>query len=491
MDKIDLGQVFTPRVIADYMVKLFTVSNDSRVLDPCFGEGVFINSMIDNTNYIIDGIELDKRLFNKTIENKSDRCKLYNLNFLEYEPKEKYDGIIMNPPYIRQEKINDLKIYGITKDILRKQNVFSELSSTSNLYMYFIVKALEILKKSGELIVIFPSTWIKAENSKAFKEVIFNNSSIVKKIFIKGDVFGKDVLVDVVILKIIKGVKNRKCKVETIGYCSGEIYKLSEEDIILNDKEHIKLDQYADIRRGLTTGNNKLFINDVFKDIEFTPYVEKIISSPKSIKGFSTEVADTDQLLIIKGEFKYLPNKVSEYLLAWEKEIVRSRKPKTLANKIEKGAEWYKIKTFDSKGIIFSYIIRETMKFIMNSSDYNIRDNFYIVKPKIDNHLLFGLLNNYYTYSRLEDMGKQYGGGLLKLQKYDLDNLKILNIELLSSDDIDKIKTISTELIKSGDEKFIYDISRIISKYESITIDDILKKYNIQRENRLMKGGRK
>ena len=60
----------------------------------------------------------------------------------------------MNPPYIRQEKIDDLARLGITKEKLRKDKIYEPLPSTANMYMYFIFKALDLLKEEGELIVI-------------------------------------------------------------------------------------------------------------------------------------------------------------------------------------------------------------------------------------------------------------------------------------------------------------------------------------------------
>ena len=48
----------------------------------------------------------------------------------------------MNPPYIRQEKIDDLARLGITKEKLRKDKIYEPLPSTANMYMYFIFKAL-------------------------------------------------------------------------------------------------------------------------------------------------------------------------------------------------------------------------------------------------------------------------------------------------------------------------------------------------------------
>lgn len=56
----------------------------------------------------------------------------------------------MNPPYIRQEKIDDLEKLGITKNKLRKNKIYEQLPSTANMYMYFIFKALDLLKVDGE-----------------------------------------------------------------------------------------------------------------------------------------------------------------------------------------------------------------------------------------------------------------------------------------------------------------------------------------------------
>ena len=63
---VDLGQIFTKRKIADYMVGLLDLKQNSTILDPCFGEGVFIESLhAAQKEYKITGIELDSKLFNK------------------------------------------------------------------------------------------------------------------------------------------------------------------------------------------------------------------------------------------------------------------------------------------------------------------------------------------------------------------------------------------------------------------------------------------
>lgn len=486
---IDLGQVYTPKNIAEYMVDLFGIKGKSCVLEPCFGEGIFLSVLQEKSTFDIYGIELDEKLYQNV---KSDEryvsCKLFYGDFLSLDLNIEFDGVIMNPPYIRHEKINDLEPFGITKEILQSKEEYNVLAKTSNMYMYFVVRALHLLKDEGELIVIFPSTWLSSKNADGFKKAISKYAYIDKQILVKGAVFGQNVLVDVVILKVVKSKNNRQTEYLNIEYRDGKIYDSVCNQGQVGEKNHIKLKRYCSSRRGITTGYNKLFVTCYSESEKNSPYYQDILSSPKAIQGYSTKNATTDKLLVIDERYDELPQQLQDYLEKFKQEILAEGKPKTLVRQIEQDMEWYKIKPCNSVGIIFSYIIRENMKFIMNHDITNVRDNFYIIYPEIDEMILFGLLNNIYTYSRLEALGKMYGGGVLKLQKYDIEDLFVVDIDVIEEGDKQLIKKLAALLIETGDSKLIFNISRVISKYEDISLEQIIEKYNKQRENRLMKG---
>ena len=104
---MDLGQIFTTGNVASYMVNLFTIPKDARIIEPCFGEGAFLRALTDSGYSEVDGYEIDKKLFDN-VKNKYPKYNLVNADFLSCNSDQLYDGIIMNPPYIRHEKINDL-----------------------------------------------------------------------------------------------------------------------------------------------------------------------------------------------------------------------------------------------------------------------------------------------------------------------------------------------------------------------------------------------
>ena len=480
---MDLGQVFTNKTVAEYMVSMFELGKDALILDPCFGAGAFLTAGMLQGFTNIEGYEIDEELYEK-VKKQFSQFKLYNKDFLKVSNTRKYDGIIMNPPYIRQEKIDDLEKLGITKNKLRKNKIYEQLPSTANMYMYFIFKALDLLKVDGEMVVIFPSSWMDARSGKAFQMALNSRATIIKQVHISGEVFEKSALVEVVILKLKKGSIKCKSQVEYLearGDSICEVLKAVDYEDIEFD---IPFSKYASVRRGLTTGYNAMYINPAIKKNESKVHLVSIISSPKSIVGYETKDAAVDNLLYVQ-DGENIPDEVRKYIKKWEKNIRNTKAPKTLYQKMQKDKNWYKINCVNGKGIVFSYFVRNDMKFIMNNLGYLVRDNFYIIKAQIDEYLMFALLNNYYTYYQLEKKGKKYGAGLLKLQRYDVEASKFPDINCFSVDDKVELISLAKDLAHTGNKVNIIEITEIMAKYSEQSFDMITNMYEKIRKFRL------
>ena len=217
---------------------------------------------------------------------------LNNEDFLSSKHAVQYDGIIMNPPYVRHEKINELSRLGVNKDILSSNSIFSCLPTTANLYMYFIIKAISVLKENGELIAIFPGSWLLAKNGDRFGEALYKSCVVDRQIHISGDVFEKNALVDVIILKLRKTQEKQKQVVPEYVKLTNDIFApLVRTDKYLQISFTKSFKDIGSIRRGLTTGCNSMFINPDFVCNE--KYIKSIISSPKQVNGYTTETAVT------------------------------------------------------------------------------------------------------------------------------------------------------------------------------------------------------
>lgn len=168
------GEFYTPRAVTDFMVKMVNPKLGERVADFACGTGGFLTSTlkylesskktaedIEKYNKTVYGIEKKPMPYLLCITNMLihdvDEPMVYHDNTLEknvrdYTEKDKFDIILMNPPY-----------GGSEKDAV-KNNFPSELrsSETADLFMNVIMYRL---KKSGRCAVIIPDGFLFGEDN--------------------------------------------------------------------------------------------------------------------------------------------------------------------------------------------------------------------------------------------------------------------------------------------------------------------------------------
>ena len=183
------GEFYTPRAVTDFMVQMIDPKLGESVADFAFGTGGFLTSTlkylepqkkseedVDKYNNTVYGIEKKPMPYLLCITNMLihdvDEPKIYHMNSLEknvrdYKESDKFDIILMNPPY-----------GGSEKDVV-KNNFPVELrsSETADLFMNVIMYRL---KKNGRCAVIIPDGFLFGEdNAKvAIKTKLINEFNL-------------------------------------------------------------------------------------------------------------------------------------------------------------------------------------------------------------------------------------------------------------------------------------------------------------------------
>lgn len=183
------GEFYTPRAVTDFMVQMIDPKLGESVADFACGTGGFLTSTlkylepqkksaddVDKYNNTIYGIEKKPMPYLLCITNMLihdvDEPKIYHMNSLEknvrdYKEEDKFNIILMNPPY-----------GGSEKDAV-KNNFPADLrsSETADLFMDVIMYRL---KKNGRCAVIIPDGFLFGEdNAKvAIKTKLINEFNL-------------------------------------------------------------------------------------------------------------------------------------------------------------------------------------------------------------------------------------------------------------------------------------------------------------------------
>lgn len=187
------GQYFTIKPIADFMVSLIAHDKGASILEPSCGEGVFLTSLEEQGYNNLNAYEIDSSLNNP-------------YQFVRYESfvsapiTEKCDVIIGNPPYIRWKNLeNELK-----KELEQSPLWKQYFNSLCDYLFIFILKSIEQLNDSGELIFICPEYWMNTTHSRSLRDYMLNNGSIAEIYSFKETPLFEGVASSFVIFKYIK-----------------------------------------------------------------------------------------------------------------------------------------------------------------------------------------------------------------------------------------------------------------------------------------------
>jgi len=355
MEKIYQQYYTKSNEIVSYMLNKLAIRENSVILEPCAGDGVFVDALLQKeSNIKIEAFELNineannlkKKYYTKpNVSIVNEDTLLYN-DFISNKGKNRYDFIIANPPY------------GAWQDY-DKRNILKEIYPNlyiKETYTTFLYLCISLLKEGGRLVFITPDTYLNLHMHTFLRKYILQNTSIEEisifnSSFFPGVNFGYSKLAIITLVKnrnIINNLNNKikiisgfKEPADLLSTTNARITYIEQNDIIQNenhafiysDDEYlndllrfpsIRIGDIADCVTGIYTGDDRRFIKVKDHSVKNSKNYE-IISDNELCINTVPDLNGYDKVLyvpIIKGgNTRYLKNDF--WYINWSKESVQ------------------------------------------------------------------------------------------------------------------------------------------------------------------------
>ena len=291
-----LGRFDTPRPIAQALTEWAIQSSSDKILEPSSGGTVFLRSSISRLADLgcekpaarIMACDIDPLACDLARKAGLPASKVRHCDFLDRSEimKQRFDVVLGNPPYVRRHRISqadriklaDLSFEGIS------------LNRKASLWAYFVLKSSQLLRKSGRLAFVLPETLLYSDYGRqtlSWLETHFKHCNLIS---IRERCFVGEGANERVVLALLDGahegpaagtsIKEFQAATEALDYIAsldsapqsvlpyinGHVVPQAvsqEATTIVDDLLEIlnlkRLGDYAKIRIGIVTGNNRFF----------------------------------------------------------------------------------------------------------------------------------------------------------------------------------------------------------------------------------------
>lgn len=543
-DKENLDKIYAYK---DFLLSL-------KILDPACGSGAFLNeamnflinehkfcddlrrefdgdalglfdveiSILENNLYGVDinenATEIAKlSLWLKTakkgrkLTNLSNNIKTAN-SLLDFPFKDiKFDAVIGNPPYVRQERIKEQKPF--------LEKIYEIYNGTADLYAYFYELGIKNLKESGYLGFICSNKFFRAKYGENLREFLLKNTSFKNIVDFNEIKIFEDATVDSAITVFKKEInQNNEFKFSTnLDEKPNSILQSSLDKktfSFLNNTEisiKSKLEKKGtplknwdiQIYRGILTGLNEAFIIDTktrdellnscqnLDEKEKTSNLIKPILRGRDIKRYSYEWAN----LWLICTFPALNLDIENYPSL--KKFLMNFMPR-LKQSGEKGCrkktsnKWFETqdniayyKEFEKDKIIYSEIVRQPQFYLDKSKQFFAEATSFVLTGKNLYYLLCLLHSKFITYCFKNFYA---GGGLGVGYRYKKAYLENLPIPQIPADKMSEFENLANELLnlnenlKTTKNAFLTELkldklSKTLENFELLEFDEFIDEF--------------
>jgi len=403
---------------------------------------------------MINHIALSKIIKEYNDHNYTKELFFYKIYFKDVLDNGGFDVVIGNPPYVRHEKIKELKPK-------LKIEGYKSYNGTADLYIYFFEQGYRLLKDNGILSYITSNTYVNARYAEKFRDFIIKNVNVLKYVdFSQVQLFDTATVATSIFVLNKNSQKNRYFQ-----YCDAKGYKkdenlelfvsknnfdylqddLRKEGFIFTSKQELEIKKIIDkkgkklksedwniqIKSGIKTGFNEAFIINkekkdelIAKDPKSAEIIKPLLRG-RDVKKYDYEFADKwlinshNNPPINIEKYSAIKEYLDKYYTRLEKRSDKGITPYNLRNCAY-------LDDFEKNKIIWLELT-DNSKFTLDTKNYYLEMTVFFMTGE-DLKYLLALLNSKLIYWYFNLICAESGVGTNRWKKIYVEQLPIKKI---------------------------------------------------------------
>jgi adenine-specific DNA-methyltransferase len=441
------GVFFTPDILAVALAGGVRVRHRDRVLDPACGNGILLRAVRDAFQATTTGPERKvylvgcDRLDHTHASSRDADIKIYQKDFFAFQPAEKFDLVVMNPPYLSGARFPNKIRYRLN----RQFGGACRLPSNADIWTYFLIKAVDHLKEGGGIAAVLPWPFLQATYSSKLRSWLSERFDAIRSLIIGSQRFERT---NTRVLLLWMSGYGKPAKTIELGFLPelGQTVEYSAvtpavwgsaqmgttnvldaqrvlDECVLRHR-FAPLGKHATVRIGVVTGANSFFIRSKGDEV-LTAFKGKdrtrIITSGKAVNELRLNGEAIYSFLL-----RFHPGKEREH----ERVVNAGRRAEVhKRSHSARRRPWHAVDIGDIPDAFFHYRVNDTPFIAINEGRYQCTNAVHRLyfKQLSEDQLRWIQISALSVFGQLsiEAVGRVYGNGILKVEPAGLKKILV------------------------------------------------------------------
>jgi adenine-specific DNA methylase len=430
------GVFYTPNSVAQLLARRAVEKYPSSIFDPACGNGALLGAAAEQ---LTRSHSTHKPCFvgcdRFRSKNVPSFIKFIHSDFFAYEPSDKFDVILTNPPYVQSSKIDR----ATRERYHRKYAEELGLSHNLDLWVYFLVKCVKHVKEGGLIAAILPWSFLEAEYAQEVRKWLAKSFGEIEVLVLEGAHFEETVKRVLLVWLHDYGSPARRVRLASAQQCSDtpdfrstSMDMWGSENVMvclnsgadgiyrrLQQADFKPLGEYADIAIGVVTGANRYFIQSKENAARLGFLQGSTLPILTSVKDLDSVAGSKspDKVLI---QFRRMTRKRERYVAKGRRLHLKERVHcERRQNQI---GSWYKVDPGTAPDAFFTYRVARLPYLILNPNGYQCTNTLHKISFKDSSKtkrkwIQLSLLS-IFGQLFLEAGARHYGNGILKIEPH-------------------------------------------------------------------------